>query len=190
MPLTPRWLSQPKNTDPALSDFLIFFREVWYLLPIAGEMWFPLLMANPSLSIFSLTHSTSVIYLIWLTSLIIWVCDFSLFTVAWLGKIVRQFYLSQGDFSEWVEQFATRRKELWFIHLSHIAVRIVLRPCFCSGSPVVEGPPHSRWYVSCKASVQHVNEYILPNILTAILLVIKEKIINQVPCNKSKDIKL
>ena len=103
---------------PSISDFLISFREVWYLLPVAGEMWFPLLAANPSLSIFSLTHSTSVIYLIRLTPLMIWVCNFCLFTVAWLGKIVRQFYLSQGDFSEWVEQFATGRKELWFIHLS------------------------------------------------------------------------
>ena len=28
VPLTSSWLSRPKNTDPALSDFLIFFREV------------------------------------------------------------------------------------------------------------------------------------------------------------------
>lgn len=60
----------------------------------------------------------------------------------------------------------------------------------CFESPFVEGLPHTRQCARCKVSLQCVNAYILPNILTAILLRIKGMIINLSPGNKSKDIKL
>ena len=74
--------------------------------------------------------------------------------------------------------------------LCHVAVRIFLRPCMCFESPFAEGLLHTRQCARCKASLQCVNAYILPNILTAILLRIKGMIISLSPYNKSKDIKL
>lgn len=117
--LATSWLLQPKDMGPPLSDFLIFLQKLnfCFLLLVKYDFQPWQLVYH---SIFSLTHSTSITYLIWLAPPIIWVCDLYLFTVAWLDKMIRQNLFKQGRFFRVLNHLLPGENERWVIHLSSL----------------------------------------------------------------------
>lgn len=115
--LTTSWLLQHENMGLAPSDFLTFPEKLdfSFLLPVKYGFKYRQLIHH---SIFSLTHSTSIVYLICLAPLIVWACDLYLFTVAWLGEMTREIIFKQGRLFRGLNNLLPGESKLWFFHLS------------------------------------------------------------------------